>query len=278
MRTIFIVMMLFYSMSVFCQHKFKPGYYIDESSQKNVVLIKDEDWKNNPVKFYFKSTGDSPEQTATLENVKEFAINQGVTYIRARVQIDQSSLEIARLSRNSTPDYMEDTVFLELLAAGEANLYYHQGKTLKNYFYRKNGGPIEPLIYKKYISQLGDNSSQSIKENRYYQVQLEEHLKCEGSTSRPRSIFYTANDLVGYFNDYNSCNGSIDFSGNTSRKIPIHLRIRPGINKSGLELNSSQGHTTFEDKYNLRLGLEGELLLPFNNQKWGLILEPTSQY
>lgn len=277
MKTLFSFILLFISFSVFCQHKFKPGYYIDESGQKNVVLIKDEGWKNNPDKFYFKSTDDSPEQTARLENVKEFSINQGVKYIRATVQLDQSSLEIARLSRDPNPDYIESTVFLELLVAGEANLYYHQGKTLKNFFYNKNGGAIEPLIYKKYISQLQDNSSQSIKENRAYQNQLVKNINCEGMTSRPRNIFYTAKDLVSYFNDYNYCNGSMERPGNISQITPFHLRIRPGINKSGLELNSSQGHATFEDKYNFRLGLEAELILPFNNQKWGLILEPTYQ-
>lgn len=277
MKTLFSFILLFISFSVFCQHKFKPGYYIDESGQKNVVLIKDEGWKNNPVKFYFKSTDVSPEQTARLENVKEFSINQGVKYIRATVQLDQSSLEIARLSRDPNPDYIESTVFLELLVAGEANLYYHQGKTLKNFFYNKNGGAIEPLIYKKYISQLQDNSSQSIKENRAYQNQLVKNINCEGMTSRPRNIFYTAKDLVSYFNDYNYCNGSMERPGNISQITPFHLRIRPGINKSGLELNSSQGHATFEDKYNFRLGLEAELILPFNNQKWGLILEPTYQ-
>lgn len=173
MRTTFLFFMLLSSLSIFSQHVFKPGYYISENGQKHEVLIKDEDWRSNPVSFIYKNNENSPEQTATLENVKEFSINGGSNYIKATVQLDQSSLETPRLSRNITPDYLEDTVYLLLLAEGEANLYYHQGKTLKNFFYSKNGGPIEPLVYKKYISQPINFGSQSIKENKYFQQQLE---------------------------------------------------------------------------------------------------------
>jgi len=264
-------------MSIFSQHIFKPGYYISENGQKYEVLIKDEDWRSNPVNFSFKENESSPEQSAKLENVREFSIYGGANYIKATVQLDQSSLETPKLSRNITPDYIEDTVFLLLLASGDANLYYHHGRTLKNFFYSINGRPIEPLVYKKYISQPVNFGTQSIKENKYYQQQLEKNLICDGTTTAARNISYTENDLVNYFNKYNACTGSIESLPDTGSSTPFHLRIRPGINKSGLELNSGQGHANFEDKYNFRLGLEGELILPFNNQKWSLIIEPTYQ-
>ena len=277
MRTTFLLFMLLSSISIFSQHAFKPGYFISENGQKHEVLIKDEDWRSNPVSFIYKVNENSPEQIAKLENTKEFSINGGSNYIKATVQLDQSSLETPRLSRNITPDYLEDTVYLLLLAEGEANLYYHQGKTLKNFFYSKNGGPVEPLVYKKYISQPENFGSQSIKENKYFQQQLEKSLSCDGFTAQARRLSYTATELVDYFNEYNACNGSLQNFTKLKSSSSFHLRIRPGLNISGLELNSAQGHATFEDKYNLRLGLEGELILPFNNNKWSLIVEPTYQ-
>lgn len=264
-------------MSIYSQHIFKPGYFISENGQKYEVLIKDEDWRSNPVSFSYKVNESSLEQTAKLENVKEFSINGGANYIKATVNLDQSSLETPKLSRNITPDYLDDTVFLLLMASGDANLYYHHGRTLKNFFYSKNGGPLEPLVYKKYISQPVDFGTQSIKENKYYQQQLEKNLTCDGVITRARNVAYTANDLVNYFNNYNACTGSIENLAETGSKTPFHLRIRPGINKSGLELNSAAGNAVFEDKYNFRLGLEGELVLAFNNKKWSLIVEPTYQ-
>lgn len=264
-------------MSIFSQHIFKPGYYISETGQKHEVLIKDEDWRSNPVSFSFKANESSPEQIAKLENVTEFSINEGSKYIKARVNLDQSSLETPKLSRNITPDYIEETVFLLLLASGDANLYYHHGKTLKNFFYSKNSGPIEPLVYKKYISQPLNFGTQSIKENKYFQQQLEKGLTCDGFTALARNLSYRVTDLVNYFNEYNTCTGSITSFAEPKSTTSFHLRIRPGINKSGMELNSASGHAIFEDKYNFRLGLEGELILPFNNKKWSLIVEPTYQ-
>jgi len=269
--------MLLGSISVLSQNEFKAGYYIDQNGQKHQVLIKDEDWRSNPVKFTYKASQSSAEQTGTLANITEFAVDGSADFIKATVNLDQSSLETPYLSTNVTPDYIEETVFLKVLAEGDANLYYHQGKTLKNFFYNKNDGPIEPLVYKKYISQPLDFGTQSIKENKYYQQQLERSLTCEGMTSRPRSTQYTANDLITYFNAYNACTGNVKNPGISQKEPVFHLRIRPGINKSGLELNSASGHATFEDKYNFRLGLEGELILPFKNRKWSLIAEPTYQ-
>src|SRR5690606_9892664 len=172
----------------------------------------------------------------------EFSIYGGANYIKATVQLDQSSLETPKLSRNITPDYIEDTVFLLLLASGDANLYYHHGKTLKNFFYSKNSGPIEPLVYKKYISQPLNFGTQSIKENKYFQQQLEKGLTCDGFTALARNLSYRVTDLVNYFNEYNSCTGSITSFAEPKSTTSFHLRIRPGINKSGMELNSASGH------------------------------------
>lgn len=62
------------------------------------------------------------------------------------------------------------------------------------------------------------------------------------------------------------------------------MRIRPAINFSKTDFNSpgsDLGRTRnfdFDNEITIGLGVELEYILPFNNNKWALILEPTYQY
>ncbi|HET6256135.1 MAG TPA: hypothetical protein VFE32_18810 [Puia sp.] len=93
------------------------------------------------------------------------------------------------------------------------------------------------------------------------------------------TIRYEEKAFVRYFTAYNSCVKSpyTDFWTKTGKTI-IHLNIRPGMDL---------GSATFIDntfanpqKYNFgnqvsfRIGVELELLLPFNRNKWAVVVEP----
>jgi hypothetical protein len=56
------------------QISFIEGYYINNSDEKTACFIKNVDWKNNPLKFEYKSTKESEKKTLTIESVKEFEI------------------------------------------------------------------------------------------------------------------------------------------------------------------------------------------------------------
>ena len=59
------------------------------------------------------------------------------------------------------------------------------------------------------------------------------------------------------------------------------MSIRPGINNSSLEIKNifqDSKDTDFGNKMAARIGIEAEFILPFNKNKWGIIIEPTYQY
>src|SRR5690606_2339465 len=65
------------------------------------------------------------------------------------------------------------------------------------------------------------------------------------------------------------------------KKDLFNLSVRPGLNFGGLKLqntSSSSKDVDFGNEFGFRFGIEAESILPFNKNKWSLILEPTFQY
>ena len=61
----------------------------------------------------------------------------------------------------------------------------------------------------------------------------------------------------------------------------FNLSIRPGFNSSSLSIQnsaSSSRNTDFDNEFGFRFGIEAEFIMPFNKNKWSLIIEPTYQY
>lgn len=61
----------------------------------------------------------------------------------------------------------------------------------------------------------------------------------------------------------------------------FNLNIRPGLSLSSLSINnniSNQRDVDFGNKLNIRMGVELEFVLPYNKNKWALLVEPVYQY
>ncbi len=59
------------------------------------------------------------------------------------------------------------------------------------------------------------------------------------------------------------------------------MTFRPSLNYSSLEIQNSVlgfNDIDFRNKLGIRFGIEAEFILPFNKNKWGIIVEPTYQY
>ncbi len=64
-------------------------------------------------------------------------------------------------------------------------------------------------------------------------------------------------------------------------KIWFNLNLRSGVNLSSLSIQNSYLEfldTDFGNKLTFRFGVEAEFVLPFNKNKWAIIIEPTYQY
>lgn len=258
------------------QTNFEKGYFVNNAGETIDCLIKNIDWKDNPTEFQYKLSENAELKIAKIRAVKEFEISNISKYVRAQVNVDRSSSNIDNLTDYRNPDFKEELLFLKLLLDGKANLYYYEDGNLKRFFYSIENSSIEQLVYKTY--RKGELTT--IGENNYFKQQLLNSLKCSSITASDiQDIDYEKKDLVYLFEKHNTCTNSqsINFQKKPQRN-PFNLSARLGLSNSSLEIqnnSSTSSSIQFGNELGLRFGLEAEFILPFNNNKWAIILEPT---
>tara|TARA_R100001369_G_scaffold64797_1_gene92038 strand:+ start:119 stop:1309 length:1191 start_codon:yes stop_codon:yes gene_type:complete len=265
------------------QVSYDVGYIIDNSGNKIDCFIKDLDWSNTPTEFQYKLTKDSKEITiGTLNSIKAFGIGNHTKYTNATVSIDRSPTKVANMSRNYEPDFITETVFLKWLVEGSANLYEYQDNQIQRFFYNTDIIKIEQLIYKKFLL-----NSNSVSINNSFKKQIYDNLKCETLfISDSKLLNYSDNDLVDFFQKYNVCTNkeSRVYEG-LKNKGKINLSAKIGYFSSSLNIDYDEGFLGPQDrqsaeldsKSSIRIAAEVEYVLPLNNNKWSIFLEPGYQ-
>jgi len=281
MNKIYILILIFaisYSMDCNSQISYIEGYYINDSNQKIDCLIRNIDWKNNPIEFEYKISEQAKKETLTIESVKEFGIDNVSKYIRFDVNIDRSSNKQNLLSNDKNPIFKTEKLFLKVLIQGEASLFIYKDKSLTRYFYQTSHLDINQLIFKEYKTP-----ENKIGTNNEFRRQLYSNIKCSDiSMNDLKQIDYDKSSLLNIFTKYNSCKNSefVNFEEKVKSDL-FNLNIRPGLNSSSLFINNSaisSRSTDYGNKLAFRIGLEFEFIMGFNKNKWAVIIEPTYQY
>ncbi|MGB8705709.1 MAG: hypothetical protein WCD31_11820 [Gillisia sp.] len=106
-------------------------------------------------------------------------------------------------------------------------------------------------------------------------------LKCRDiDQSELEKTSYNQKELTALFVKYNSCKNvePLNFEEKPERNS-FSLNIRPGVNRSSLDLRDVvRKHDIALEETGFRIGAEMEFTLPFNKNKWAIIIEPTYQY
>ncbi|GAA4957002.1 tRNA modification GTPase [Algibacter aquimarinus] len=271
--TLFLALIL--GLNSFTQSSFIKGYYINNSNEKINCLIKNVDWLNNPTEFKYKLSESSQQETQTINLVKEFVIINVAKYVRHNINIDRSSNVINEMGYDKNPIFKKEQLFLKVLIEGKANLYLYEDKGLVRYFFNKDLTEVKQLIFKNYLTDEG-----MVAKNNEFRRQLWNTLKCENiSMDQLAKINYRQSELIKFFSKYNECINSefVNYQKKQKRDL-FNLTIRPGLRSSSLSIGNRNSRRNFDfDKgiTSLRLGLEAELILGFNNSKWSLLIEPT---
>lgn len=263
--------------SINAQIKFEKGYIIGSDDVKKEVLIKNLGWVSNPNSFVYKTEEKSTESTGNPSSIKEFGVYNEVKYVTYNGDIDYSSDNISDLSSTKEPEMRKASVFLKEIVTGNKNLYSYQGQNVIRYFYADSEAAIQPLIYKKY---LFEGSSSQIATNDDYINQLKTIFSDDSNAkTMVAKTKYTGSDLKKVFKAYNDkISGTSDeqFSSEEKRKSKFNLNIRPGINfYSPVDIAGAYRNDGLPSKSGFRIGAEAELVLPFNKNKWSVVVEPT---
>jgi len=62
-----LIVLLFWITASFAQMEYEKGYLITNDLQRKNCLIKNEEWKDNPVEFSYKLTDNSAPETGTIK-------------------------------------------------------------------------------------------------------------------------------------------------------------------------------------------------------------------
>jgi len=269
-----LLFLIIISTTSLAQINYQKGYFIDNNNEVHDCYIKDQDWLNIPKTFSYRQHPESEELSISISEVKEFKVNDN-KYIRAQVDIDNSSSDFKRLSSIRKPELTREILFLKVLVEGKSSLYYFRLKGYDRYFFKKDTSSINQLIYKRYVIS---NTETGINSN--FQNQLRAEMNCRNYGDRKfQSLKYDGKVLENFFLDYNKCMGDSTQQTAISSKSSLHFKITPGIDFASMEAQSSNRDVIakFEPKVRLRVGIDLELVLPFNRNKWAVVSEPTFQ-
>lgn len=263
------------SLFAYSQTKFQKGYFLKVNGDKVDCLIKNEDWNKSPNQFSYKLSENSEILVGNIAQIEEFHILDVAKYLKRTVDIDISSNNIKNLNAQKEPDWETKTVFLKVLLEGKSSLYFYSSPGLNRYYYNIDNGKILQLVYKRYNlpkNKIGENSS-------FKQQLYNSFLDCSSlSINDFNNISYNSPSLSKILIAYNNCSNSetvILTSKNNNPKF--NLRIKGGLNSSSVK-NVEHGflaarNAEFGTMLGYRFALEGEIVLPFNNNKWSIFFE-----
>jgi hypothetical protein len=276
-RLSFSFLLIFFSFLqvIRTQNSFQQGYFINSEGERIDCLIKNRDWKNNPDRIEYKNSQEATSQVVTIKRMQEFGIGDAVKFVKAYVEVDRSSERMDKISYTKQPQFSREEHLIKVLMEGTVNLYSYEEVDLVRFFYQKEGGSIEPLVFKSFRT-----SENLIAKNEEYKSELWEQLKCDGITLDDiQSLEYRKESLVTFFSKYFKCLGEDYkvYKQNLQRDL-LSLNLRPGVRLSSLAINGPSTFSRdveFGNHLEWRLGLELEVFMPIANNRYAILFEPT---
>lgn len=276
-KKIILLVLLCSCLISFSQIDYEKGYFVNNNGKRTECFIKNYDWKNNPVSIEYKLNLESNALEAGLQDIAEFGIDNFSKYVRAYVEVDRTSRDLNNYGWSRIPEYKTETLFLKVLKEANITLYSYEDGNLNLYFLKPTDGKIEQLIYKPYKI---DN--QRIDFYQYFRQQLLNVMECKNSKSDIEKTHYNKVELESIFQKYYDCSSQKGTEINTNKpKSKYNITIRPGVTMRSFAFernNFSAADVDFGNKTFGRLGIEFEVVLPFNKGKWALFLEPNYDY
>ena len=241
-------------------------------------LVKNMDWKDNPSEVSYKLTPSGKPVKGDAASIREFGIGDNYKFIGANVKVDLLNKPNEGSSNELDPVWTRENLFLKVILEGKATLYQYNIGKVERFFYSVNDSTITPLTYKQI-----HKASTLIKNNDFRQ-QLWDKVRLPKTTwEMMKTVDYNVAELKDYFKVYNgNFEEPIKEAKTPAKKLYLNLKAAPGVNFSSATMSVNEGmgensHLSFDAKAGLRLGLEAELIIPFNHYRWGILFEPSYQ-
>lgn len=261
-RILFMLTLFCFTQIVASQVNFETGYFIKENNVKVECLIKNYDWNNPPNEIEYKLDELSAINKINTQILKEIKINNTSHYYKKYyVDIDNNTEQ-----KNIV--FEQKNIFFQVLIEGEASLLKYK----KLYFYELNGN-VKQLVYKKYIDD------KKMTKNNHFHFELFNNLNCSNfSFDDIRKLEYKEKQLIRFFEEYNNCISS-EYQSFVSEKtkFDFDLKVFGGLNFNTLSTTLTQDdisrtETIKNSSTGITAGIEVELKLPFNYNRWSIFM------
>ncbi len=218
---------------LFAQKNFRVGFVVFGSQDTLRGFINSRNWNRNPVSVEFKKSLESEEKTYTINEISAFKVDDEA-YVKAKVMVDTSPVNLNSLSSSPTPAMEPQTVLLRILVQGPKSLYCLVTRDVKKLFFIARGQSYEPLINYFYIKP-GENMG--IIEVEDYKEQLQNYLDdCLSLTSTISALKYDGDVMTALFEKYYRCTDTKPAFKAKSEQLSLKMGILGGFTMSRVNL------------------------------------------
>jgi hypothetical protein len=265
-------MTLFVTSASFAQIKPEPGYYINNTGERKEVQIRNVAWKNNPTKFEYVADA-SELKEMRIEDVREFQV-ASYRYKRFTVNIDRSQLDLNKLGNDKNPVFNEETLFLKVLVDGNYTLYQYEDNNFSRFFVSTGKHEkAEQLVYKEYISDHTYISENNLFRQQLFTLMNSGQMKKQDFSN----LSYKKESLVALFTKANQSEGAESKDLSTGQNhSSVNLKISANVAFASISMQYEMQDIDFQQsKVVFGAGLEAEYVMPFNNNKWSIFVNPS---
>jgi hypothetical protein len=219
----------------------REGYVVTNTGDTIKGMFSTSRWDASPKQVSFD--GPNGKEVYKPLDIKSFYV-AGEFYESAIVDVDRSTGNLQNMDYSSQPEFIRDTLFVQVIFRGSKSLYYSKNAKGWRYFFVKDGiGPLEQLVYKKYLidKQMGETLKTYVIENNFYIRQLKVLFnQCPTLVATVESAKYEMNNLENLFKKYAKCSGEAVEEVEKIKRLHIDFQATVGFNHSYLKFYSEQ--------------------------------------
>lgn len=276
-KLLFILLGLSFSILMFSQENFIPGYIIQQNGDTVKGFIESLNLEQNPNQISFKETKTSNIKKYKPLEIIAFSIADE-TYKSAIVKVDQSNIRYG-ISSDPTFEFRTDTTFVLTIIQGPKSLYYYCDKNRQHNFYIYNNSQYELLEFKAFVKTIEGHDFNEIN-NRYIGQLILYFQNCQIPNYMFNNISYTKGSLEKLFKYYYN-QTRMKISINKEKKMKVEVGVVGGICMTDIAFTGNSESTALDYLAKVKLnkdfsptgGIFININFPYHNNKWSLYNE-----
>jgi hypothetical protein len=261
MRVFTLITAILFAVQTYAQDV--KGYYIMDSGKKVEGFFKYGNFFDTQ-SLKFKETKDS-DFAALPQGISEYgAVEDSIKFEKHIVDIDISGNN----SYKKNPEWLKQTVFLNVVIKGNATLYSYSQNNKTIFFFSTlaRQGAINQLVSRKY--KLSDDT---IVESATFRQQLYNEAICEGQkVSDFARIKYDEKQLSEVIKKYNECTGSKFEVYGAKKTSDFKYSVFAGVHSLNVGIDNAFPAVDNQSSVTFSAGAEASYIFP--SGKWALFV------